>query len=170
MTPQGEVTLRATRSTAGRPRRRVVAGMAALVLSGSIAVAGCSSPLSSDAPTASTARASLAANPQNGSALAVDQFAAATERSGVVIIDVRTAQEFVQGHLAGAVNIDVSSPDFAGRVKELDSTRPYAVYCHSGNRSAVAVGAMTSAGFVDVVHLAGGITAWTESGLPLERS
>ena len=64
-----------------------------------------------------------------------------------VIIDVRTPAEFASGHLDGAVNIDVQSPDFAGQIMELDPNGEYFVYCRSGNRSGQAIAQMNQMGF-----------------------
>ena len=64
-----------------------------------------------------------------------------------VIIDVRTPAEFASGHLDGAVNIDVQSPDFAAQIMELDPSGEYFVYCRSGNRSGQAIAQMTQMGF-----------------------
>jgi phage shock protein E len=64
-----------------------------------------------------------------------------------VIIDVRTPAEFASGHLEGALNIDVQSPDFAARIMELDPSGEYFVYCRSGNRSGQAIAQMTQMGF-----------------------
>ena len=64
-----------------------------------------------------------------------------------VIIDVRTPAEFASGHLEGALNIDVQSPDFAAQIMELDPSGEYFVYCRSGNRSGQAISQMTQMGF-----------------------
>lgn len=64
-----------------------------------------------------------------------------------VVIDVRTPAEFASGHLEGAVNIDVQSPDFAQQIMALDPTGEYLVYCRSGNRSSQAIAQMTQMGF-----------------------
>ena len=64
-----------------------------------------------------------------------------------VIIDVRTPAEFASGHLDGAVNIDVQSPDFAAQIMELDPNGDYFVYCRSGNRSGQAIAQMNQMGF-----------------------
>ena len=64
-----------------------------------------------------------------------------------VIIDVRTPAEFASGHLEGALNIDVHSPDFAAQIMELDPSGEYFVYCRSGNRSGQAIAQMTQMGF-----------------------
>lgn len=81
---------------------------------------------------------------------------------GAVVIDVRTPEEYAAGHLDGAVNIDLSAPDFAARIDALDPDESYVVYCHSGNRSAQATAIMRDAGFDDVLD-AGGIDDAAES-------
>ena len=67
-----------------------------------------------------------------------------------MIIDVRTPAEFAGGHLDGAVNIDIQSPDFAGQIAGLDRNGSYVVYCRSGNRSGMAMAQMLDMGFTDV--------------------
>lgn len=78
-----------------------------------------------------------------------------------VIIDVRTPAEFAAGHLEGAVNINLQSPDFEQQIADLDSDGEYIVYCQSGNRSAQAVAAMEAEG-LDVDD-AGGLGDATRS-------
>lgn len=143
-------------------RRTTVALVLAAALSGTLATSGCSGPADStvalsSGPTASTA-------PASGVELAAADFAAALKRPGTTIVDVRTPQEYAQGHLPGAVNIDVSSPDFGARIATLDPAAPYAVYCRTGKRSAAALAAMVDQGFTAGYHLTGGITAWQQAG------
>ena len=95
---------------------------------------------------------------QRGEHVDADTFRASLS-DDVTILDVRTPQEFAEGHIAGAVNIDVSSPDFAQQVSELDPEGTYAVYCRSGNRSRTAMAVMQDAGLSDVFGLEGGIGA-----------
>lgn len=99
----------------------------------------------------------------------VAAFAASMGEPGTVVLDVRTPQEFAQGHIAGAVNVDVESPDFATRIAKRDKNVPYAVYCRSGRRSGIALELMVRQGFTTVYHLDGGITAWQEAGKPVSR-
>lgn len=99
-----------------------------------------------------------------GQAVDAGAFAALVEQDGVVILDVRTPDEFDSGHLDGALNLDVSSPQFADQLTELDPGSRYAVYCRSGNRSAQAVKLMQQAGLEQVAHLDGGIGAWSAGG------
>ncbi|TQM57205.1 rhodanese-like domain-containing protein [Humibacillus xanthopallidus] len=140
---------------------------AALVLVAVLAgggVAACGADPAPQGTTTATSVTSAAVAPSSGAMVDADTFAAALATPGTTVVDVRTPAEYAQGHLPGAVNIDVSAPDFATRIAALDRAGSYAVYCHSGNRSAAAVAAMTGAGFTHVYHLAGGIGAWADSG------
>lgn len=82
----------------------------------------------------------------------------------LVVLDVRTPEEVAAGALPGAINIDLSSPDFTRQVAELDRDVPYFVYCRSGNRSAQAVKIMQDLGFTEIYELDGGILDWAEAG------
>ena len=66
---------------------------------------------------------------------------------------------FADGHLPAAINIDVNAADFSTKVGALDKNVPYAVYCRSGNRSAVAAAALQTLGYTDVSDF-GGIIDW----------
>ena len=88
--------------------------------------------------------------------------------AGLVVLDVRTPEEFGAGRLAGAVNLDFYAATFADDLAGLDREAPYLLYCRSGNRSAEAREMMRSLGFLEVHEIAGGIVAWAEAGLPLE--
>ena len=86
---------------------------------------------------------------------------------GTVVIDVRTPAEFASGHLDGALNIDVQSPDFAAQVSQLDPTQDYFIYCRSGNRSAQAIAQMTNMGFTSMVNGGSVDEASKKSGIPV---
>jgi rhodanese-related sulfurtransferase len=86
---------------------------------------------------------------------------------GVVILDVRTAGEFAAGHIEGAINIDVEGMQFESGIANLDKTATYAVYCHSGRRSGIAVDKMADAGFTSLFNLNSGIADWQANGLPV---
>ena len=85
----------------------------------------------------------------------------------LVILDVRTPEEFAEGHLDGAVMIDFYEADFADRLGELDPEVPYLLYCRSGNRSGQTTAIMGDLGFTDVADVDGGIVAWSGAGLPV---
>lgn len=79
---------------------------------------------------------------------------------GAVLVDVRTPEEYAQGHLEGALNIDWFSPDFASRWEGIDKDQTIYVYCKVGGRSAKAAQKLDSLGFGHVVNLTGGYDAY----------
>ncbi len=88
---------------------------------------------------------------------------------GLVVLDVRTAQEFAEGHLPGAVNVDFYASDFAEQLDRLQKDVPYVLYCRSGNRSGQTMPIMEQLGFREVHEIDGGIISWYAEGLPLEQ-
>ena len=84
-----------------------------------------------------------------------------------VIIDVRTSAEYAEGHLDGAVNIDVSSSAFADAIAELPADGEYVVYCRSGNRSAQAASIMRDHGFEHVIDAGALDDASTATGIDI---
>lgn len=94
-------------------------------------------------------------------------FIAKIGEPGVVIADVRTPEEFAAGHLQGAVNLDVSASTFDSQIAALDKNVVYAVYCRSGNRSTIAVGKMSDAGFTNLFNFnKGGFAELAAAGAP----
>lgn len=85
------------------------------------------------------------------------------------LVDVRTPEEFAQGHLQGAVNMDFYAGDFQNQLKTLDPEKPVLVYCRSGGRSGNAATMLGEMGFKKVVDLQGGITAWQAAGEPVQK-
>jgi rhodanese-related sulfurtransferase len=79
--------------------------------------------------------------------------------NGAVLLDVRTPSEFAAGHMDEAINIDFESPTFTTEVGLLDKTKPYFVYCRSGNRSGQAIAIMQKEGFKNIFELQGGINS-----------
>ncbi len=90
-------------------------------------------------------------------------------KADFVILDVRTPAEFREGHIEGAILLDISAPDFEKRLGALDRGKSYLVYCRSGNRSARAVQAMERLGFRSVYHMNQGILGWQQKKLPVSR-
>ncbi len=82
----------------------------------------------------------------------------------VVVLDVRTQEEWDKGHIEGATQMDFYSDDFDAKLAELPKDKEYVVYCHSGGRSGKTVAKMKAAGFGNVHNLQGGITAWKSEG------
>ncbi len=135
----------------------------ALVLLVAVSLTGCTGSSGFGSTGVATVAASAAA-PANGAEVDAATFAAAMKRPGTVVLDVRTPAEFAEGHLAGAINLDVNAADFRAKVGAMAKDVPYAVYCRSGNRSATALAIMKGLGFTQTYHLGGGITAWTAAG------
>jgi rhodanese-related sulfurtransferase len=125
--------------------RKLIASFAAIIL-----LAGCSS-------TGSATTVNLN----------VSEFSQKITEPGVIILDVRTPEEFVSGHIEGALNIDFNSGNFANEITRLNPSEKYAIYCRSGSRSGQAASIMHKAGFHDVSNLNGGVIDWTNAGLPL---
>jgi rhodanese-related sulfurtransferase len=94
-------------------------------------------------------------------------FSKKISETGVVLLDVRSGAEFAAGHIQGAINIDVEGMQFDSEIAKLDKSATYAVYCHSGRRSGIAVEAMYSAGFTKLFNLSNGISDWSAKGLPV---
>ncbi len=82
------------------------------------------------------------------------------------IIDVRTPEEFAEGHIENAAIIDYYSETFRDDINKLDKNKTYLIYCRSGNRSRSALDIMEELNFRAVYHLSVGIIGWNEEGLP----
>ena len=89
----------------------------------------------------------------------VEEFKAEMSKSGVQLVDVRTAQEYSEGHIPRAMNIDVNASDFEEKIKALDKKENVAIYCRSGRRSKMAANKLTAAGF-KVIELNTGFLSW----------
>ena len=84
-----------------------------------------------------------------------------------VVIDVRTAEEYETGHIPGAVNIP--HDQIADRISEVDAEHGVALYCMVGPRARMGEAALLASGYTSVFHIEGGLAAWQQSGLPVER-
>lgn len=140
----------------------------AVLLTALLLAAGCSS---GDTPTSDTGTESSDSSSDAGAAgirlVSATEGAAlqADPPDDLVILDVRTPEEFAEGHLDGAVMIDFYEADFADRLGELDPEVPYLLYCRSGSRSGQTTAIMRDLGFTDVADVDGGIVAWSGAGL-----
>lgn len=104
---------------------------------------------------------------QNFENMEVKEFAELIAEPNVVILDVRKADEFTEGHIAGAVLIDQFQSDFVELAQaKLPKDKTIAIYCRSGRRSANAAGKLADVGF-KCVNLKGGIIVWKEAGKPV---
>lgn len=144
------------------PLLRFVAGTSLAIL-----LAGCAG---SEEPAATSTEQTT----ESGEAAASIRLVSAVDGAAIqsdppadlVILDVRTPDEFAEGHLEGAVLLDFYEDDFADELAALDPSVPYLLYCRSGNRSGQTAVLMEELGFTDVADVDGGIVSWTEAELP----
>jgi rhodanese-related sulfurtransferase len=91
-------------------------------------------------------------------------------RKDAVVLDVRNAADYKSGHITNARHLPES--EIESRMKELDKvkTRPIIVSCARGNQSMSVANRLRKLGFPEVVSLRGGLTAWQQANMPLEKS
>ncbi len=87
--------------------------------------------------------------------------------STVVIIDIRTKEEYDTGHIAGALNFNYYSQAFKSQISSLDSSKKYIIYCRSGNRSGKAMPMFEEAGFKEVYNIEDGIIGLNGINYPM---
>lgn len=73
--------------------------------------------------------------------------------TNLILLDVRTAEEYSSGNIPNSINIDVLSSDFKSKIELLDKNKEYLIYCRSGNRSAIASSIMATNGFIEIYNL-----------------
>lgn len=100
--------------------------------------------------------------------LNAEKFEQKIQSSDVQLVDVRTADEFAEGHLPNAINIDINGEGFNNETAKLDKEKPVMVYCKMGGRSAKAAANLKEQGFENISDLDGGIMSWKESGKTIE--
>lgn len=107
----------------------------------------------------------FAAGPVNVNA--PDARALMAKKSGLVLVDVRTPEEFQQGHLKGAKLIPLNQ--LQQRMNEIPRDKPILVYCAVGARSLNAARFLSSQGYRDVYQISDGLVGWYKNGFPIER-
>ena len=87
----------------------------------------------------------------------------------IVRLDVRTPAEYAEGHIAGSLNVDVTSPDFVQRVQQqVPKGKTIALYCRSGRRSKMAATQLLKQGY-KIIELESGILGWMSQQLPVSK-
>lgn len=102
-------------------------------------------------------------------ALPATEAAARLEQPDAIVLDVRTPAEYQQARLPGAVNIDFYGPSLRAELEALDRDAPVLLYCRSGQRTGNLQPLLSELGFHDVIDIRGGLIAWVQAELPLER-
>ncbi len=98
-----------------------------------------------------------------------DEFEQAIAEPDVQLVDVRTPEEYEQGHIVGAMNIDWKNDAFADEAGQmLDKSKTVAVYCRSGHRSHEAGNKLYKMGYTHIVELQGGMEAWKTAGKTIQ--
>ena len=101
-------------------------------------------------------------NGKGYTSVSVDEFAKVIADNQVQLIDTRTEAEFNEGHIPGAINIDVNESDFEAKVgQKIDKTRPVALYCRGGRRSKIAAERIVALGYDDITELNTGFISWS---------
>ncbi len=85
------------------------------------------------------------------------------------LVDVRTPEEYQNGHLKGAQNINYQGDSFAEEVNKLDKTKPVFVYCQMGGRSKEACSYMSNQGFTEIYDMDNGFKSWVHYNKPFEK-
>lgn len=125
-------------------------------------------PFASAADPAPAAAAATFAAPKNISVDDADKLLKSNPK--IVVIDVRTTDEFKAGHIPGAKNIDFFSDDFAKQLGALDKSQTYLVHCAAGGRSGKACKLIEQQQLLpSVYHLNEGFKAWEKAGKPVEK-
>jgi rhodanese-related sulfurtransferase len=112
---------------------------------------------------------SSCSNAQNTSYdLTVDQFEQKIkDLDNELLLDVRTPEEYNEGHVEGAINIDYYNETFSAQMDSLDKSKPVLVYCRSGSRSAKAAEILRQKGFKEVYEMKEGIIGWQQKNKSL---
>ncbi len=97
---------------------------------------------------------------QNKNEIQIAAFQNKIATENYTLVDVRTAEEYADGHLEGALNIDYFSATFSEDIGKLGFETPVLVYCRSGNRSGKSMKIMYDMGFKEVKNLIGGYKGW----------
>lgn len=92
-----------------------------------------------------------------------------TKMTDKFLVDVRTPEEFAEGHITGALNLNYSDPDFAKQWRDIDRGTPVYLYCRLGKRSAKAAKVLDSLGFKKIYNLKGGFKAWEKANKRKEK-
>ena len=98
-----------------------------------------------------------------------DQLEKTSEIDGIQLVDVRTADEYTNGHIKNALNIDFLDSNFKLNIQKLDKTKPVIVYCQRGSRSSKSATKLVENEFVKVYDLKGGFSKWLSEGRMVEK-
>jgi len=87
----------------------------------------------------------------------------------IIVLDVRTAEEFSYGHIKGALNIDIRQPDAFSKIDKFNKNAKYIVHCRTNHRSGIAVNHMIQSGFKNIYQMMDGWSGWSINNLPVQK-
>lgn len=99
----------------------------------------------------------------------VKMFNSLIGEKGMVLIDVNRPDEFSEGHIKGARNMGFFQPEFDAQVAQLDKSKTYLIYSRRDYRSSKAMDKFRTASIFKLINLSGGLEAWEEANMPLEK-
>jgi phage shock protein E len=148
-----------------------------LTLAASLFVASAHATVAQEAAPAATPGSAAVAHTRNLPAAQLipmissdaAQALAEPKHLSLIILDVRTPEEFAAGHLRGAKNLDATAAAFPEQIKQLDPKRRYVVHCARGGRSSQAVKVLEKAGFQKLLHMSDGYIAWSAAQGPVVK-
>jgi rhodanese-related sulfurtransferase len=138
--------------------------LAALLLAGALWLACSVIAVAGEPAVTPTAPAAMAAAPMSQEALLEHQ---ASHPEHLFLLDVRTPQEYAEGHVPGAVN--VPHDQLASRLAEVPKDKDVVLYCKSGRRAGIAADVLAANGYTRLSHLEGDMNAWIEKGRPVAK-
>lgn len=131
-----------------------------------LSLAGCSGAADESASATDTNSAIVSYYSEISATEAADLI---TNSPDLVVIDVRTPEEFAQGHIEGAINVNLQAENFVEELTKLDRADGYLLHCKSGARSAKALEVMKEQDFKSVAHMADGFDGWQAAGLEVAQ-
>jgi rhodanese-related sulfurtransferase len=87
----------------------------------------------------------------------------------LIVLDVRNPEEYIDGHIKGAININILQDDAFGKIDKLNRNAKYIVYCRTSHRSGIAVDHMMKSGFKTVYQMMDGFPGWAANKLPVQK-
>lgn len=127
-------------------------------------ISGCGQQATPAPATSANSEIDLATLPALLDPATVNQL---RDRADVLLIDVREQAEYNEGHIPGITLIPMG--EIPGRLAEIPKDKTVVVTCRSGNRSSQVASYLQQQGFTNIHDLQGGIVAWQQAGLPVER-
>lgn len=138
--------------------------LAALLIVGALSVACLSIATAGEPVATAPARAAVAVVPMSQEALLEHQ---SRHPDHLFVLDVRTPQEYGEGHVPGAVNVPYDQ--LASRLAEVPQDKDVVLYCKSGRRAGIAAEVLAANGYTRLSHLEGDMTAWVAKGRPIAK-